>query len=278
MFIAIDIGGTNTRVAMSHNLKDIDIVETFLSQSDFINEQKLIRETIQRVSKDEEVQSISIGVAGLVNRKTCVIESSPNYPTLNGKKIDSLVEGVSGNFTVACANDTELAALGEAVLGAGKNYKRVGYLSLGTGVGGALIEHQKINDFPHLFEPGHQIINFDSDIVGGFGINGSLEAYVSGPSFKKIYKQDPRSCVDTKIWLEYGKKVGIGLHNLMLVWSPDCLVIGGGVSENFDKFIVGINSQLKLTSFIKIPPILKCEFGQGSGIVGGFVLISQLTG
>jgi fructokinase len=168
--------------------------------------------------------------------------------------------------------------LGEAVLGAGKDFKNVAYLSLGTGVGGAYIEDKQISNPARLFEPGHQIVDLGSDIADGFGIKGTLETFISGESFKKRYKVLPHECNDEKVWFEYGRYVGLGIHNMTMLWSPQCIVIGGGMSKYFDKFLPGIENFLVDSKFVDLPKILKAEFGQGSGIVGGLVMISQSVG
>lgn len=277
MFISIDIGGTNTRVASSRNLKDIDAVETFLSQKTLEDEKKLIAQAIAKLAGKENIEALAFAVAGIVDKEKCIIERSPNYKVLEKISVKELL-GVATKASIYCDNDSEMACLGEAVLGAGKAFKNIGYLSLGTGVGGAYIENKKISTTPKYFEPGHQIVNIDSNVADGYGIKGSLETLISGESFKKMYKAMPHECSDEKIWFEYGQNVGLGVHNLIMLWSPECIVVGGGMSKYFDKFLPGIQDFLSALTFVNIPKILKSEFGQGSGIVGGFVLISQATG
>jgi glucokinase len=278
MFISIDIGGTNTRVASSQNLKDIVATETFPSQKTLDDEKTRLAQALQKLSNGNTLSAIAFGVAGIVDKETCFIEQSPNYKVINQINVKDLLGEAAKNVTIYCGNDSEIACLGEAVLGAGAKFKSVAYLSLGTGVGGAMIENGHVSNPPKLFEPGHQIVDVSSSLSDGFGVKGSLETFISGESFKKRYNVQPHECKDEKIWFEYGRNVGLGVHNMTMLWSPDCIVIGGGMSKYFDNFISGVNDFLQGSNFIKLPKILKAEFGQGSGIVGGFVLISQATG
>jgi glucokinase len=277
MFISIDIGGTNTRVASSKNLRDIDATETFPSQRDLEEEKKLLAQAINKLVGENKLDAIALGVAGIVDRENCFIHQSPNYKTLDQINIKDLLSSFN-NVPLFCGNDSEIACLGEAILGAGSAFKNIAYLSLGTGVGGDFIENKQLSNPARLFEPGHQIVDLGSEIADGFGVKGSLETFISGESFKKRYKIQPHECKDEKIWFEYGQHVGLGIHNMTMLWAPECVVIGGGMSKYFDKFIGGTQEFLSKSTFVNLPKILQAEFGQGSGIVGGFVYISQATG
>lgn len=276
MFISIDVGGTNTRVASSRNLRDIEATETFPSQKILGDEKKLITQAIAKLTGNTKIEAIAFGVAGIVDKEKCFIEKSPNYKAINEINVKDLFGNV-GQIPIYCGNDSEIACLGEAVLGAGVGYRSVAYLSLGTGVGGAYIENKQISKPARFFEPGHQVVDLSSDIADGYGIKGSLETLISGESFKKRFKILPHECNDEKVWFEYGRGVGLGIHNLTMFWNPDCVVIGGGMSKYFDKFLPGVRNFLADLTFITPPKILKAAFEQGSGIVGGFVLISQAT-
>ncbi len=277
MFISIDVGGTNTRVASSRNLRDIDATETFPSQKILYEEKKLIIRAITKLAGNNKIEATAFGVAGIVDKEKCFIRKSPNYEAINEVDIKGLL-GDIGQTSIYCGNDSEIACLGEAVLGAGANFIGVAYLSLGTGVGGAYIENKQISTPSKFFEPGHQIVDLSSDIADGYGIKGSLETLISGEAFKKRYKILPHECNNERIWFEYGRHVGLGIHNLTMLWNPECIVIGGGMSKYFNKFLPGVQDFLANLTFINLPEILKAEFEQGSGIVGGFVLISQATG
>jgi glucokinase len=272
MYISIDIGGTNTRVALSKNLKDIEAFETFPSQPDLKSQKVKIKQTVDALCQGKKVIAYAVGIAGFIDTKNCSIINSPNYKILNGTNVKELVSA-SEDVPVLCLNDTKIAGLGESILGSGKNCNVVAYLALGTGVGGSLVVNQKLDD--RSYEPGHQIIKFDDILADGLEIYGSYEAYASGTAFFKNYGVRPRDCKDAKIWHEYGKKVGIGLQNVIFMWNPDCIVIGGGMAKHFDEFLPGIESHLNRLDFINLPRIFKAEFTEGSGIVGGFVYLSQ---
>lgn len=271
MYISVDIGGTNTRIASSFNLKDVVSFETFPSEQNLDTQKAKIKQTIELVSKGENVKAYAVGIAGIIDKENCRIRSSPNYKILDGVGVHDLL-GVGKNVSLFCLNDTKMAGLGEANLGAGSLYDSVAYLALGTGVGGTIINNKKIDE--KSYEPGHQIVNFDAKITDGLGLTGTYEMYASGTAFFNKYKLRPHECKDPAIWAEYGNNVGVGILNLILMWSPDCIVIGGGMSKYFDEFMPTVRDYLKNLNVIDLPPIVKAEFGQGSGIVGGFVYLS----
>jgi len=275
MFISIDIGGTSTRVASSINLSDVESIETFASSRDIEVQKKLIQSAINKISGQKSVAGFAVGIAGVINVEKCAVEKSPNYSNLNGIFVRDLLGSVPSDVKVVCCNDSKMAAIGESVLGAGKSYNKVAYVSLGTGVGAALVINKKIDD--NAFEIGHHVVDVSSDIQDGFSISGSFETLASGTAFKRMYGISSSDCTDKKIWHEYGKNVAVGLLNITLFWNPDCIVIGGGVADNFEDFIEGTRAYFSKINFTKTPKIIKSTFGQGSGVVGGFVLLNQLN-
>jgi predicted NBD/HSP70 family sugar kinase len=274
MYISIDIGGTTTRVASSHNLKDIVNLETFPSQKTLAAQTQMLSSTITKVSAEQPIHAYCVGVAGLVDTESKLIIQAPNYKILNSVSIPKLL-GVAEAGKVHCLNDTKMAALGEAVLGAAKGKSRVAYLSIGTGVGGALIVDSRVDMV--TYEPGHQIVNFDDlKLLDGFGLPGVLESYLAGPLFEQRYGIKPDHHVPDDMWFAYGRNVGLGVHNMIFMWNPEVVVIGGGMSIHYEKFLPGLVDQLRPLNFITLPHISKAQFEQGSGIVGGFVYLSQV--
>ena len=275
MYISIDIGGTNTRIASSENLKDISELTIFDSIHSLPEQKAKIEETINILAGGRPIEGICVGVPGVVVRETSAIQRAPNYPELNGVLLSDLLSAFSGSKLVL-ENDAALGALSEAVRGSGVGYYSVAYLTLGTGVGGALIENSEINKNRKVSEPGHMIINFDNTASDNLGYVGSLEAYTSGLSFENLYGQKADTCVDRGIWLRYGNNLATGISNIVLLWGPDIIVIGGGISDKVEYFIDGVSSKLKDYNFFAPPKIVKSAFEDKSGVIGGFVQLEQL--
>jgi glucokinase len=233
-----------------------------------------LREAILKVT-DGDVHTIILGVPGVVDVTSKTFVKFPNYEELNSAPFDSLVADEFKDMPLYVDNDASLAGLAEAVLGAGKEHNVVAYVTLGTGVGIAKIEYKKLPADRKVPEPGHHIVQMDSEYVDGAGIRGSLEAFVSGSSFEKLFGVEPQDCDDESYWRSYGRMVGIGLVNIVAFWSPDVIVIGGGISNHFDLFSPSIGELFKEQNFYQMPTIKKSQLGDNAGVWGGFVMLRQ---
>jgi glucokinase len=273
MFISIDIGGTNTRIASSKNLKDIHLSERFPSQDTVAKEKVLIEKAILRAADNNEIEHIVIGVPGIIDKKNKLFVSMPNYNILNGTAFSDLIE-TRGRLTVK--NDSALAGLGEAVYGSGKNFESVAYIAIGTGVGGSKIVNKRLDETQKISEPGHQIIKFDGDEIDN-GIRGTAESFISGPAFERLYEVRPQDCQDENIWKKFSEHLSATLHNITVMWDPQIIVLGGGMANEFDLFINFLLQNMKEQSLVKVPEIQRASLGDNAGLVGGFAFIEQIT-
>ena len=275
MYISIDLGGTNTRVASSVDLRQIYKVEKFDTQPHLEAQKEIIKSAISKVTEKNEVKAIAIGVPGMLDRKNQRFHRLPNYPNLNNVSYNSLFDGDLARVPMYVENDSALAGLGEAVLGVGMDYNSIAYLTLGTGVGGVRIEKKSLHFGQRLFEPGHQIIARDGRYHSGCGQHGCLEGYVSGRAFVQIYGVKPENCNDIKVWSSYGSDLAVGLINVIAMWSPDVIILGGGLANKFYLFYKSLIKRLQEETVFDIPPIRRSENMDNAGLLGGFVLIGQ---
>ena len=107
------------------------------------------------------------------------------------------------------------------------------------------------------------------------GQKGCFEAYASGTAFQKMFGTKAENCEDPIIWQKYAKFIAVGIANLLVFWSPEVLVIGGGVSNKFDKFIQPLKLELTtLLPIFQVPEIRKAKLDE-PGLYGGLAF-SQL--
>ncbi|MBU4369550.1 ROK family protein [Patescibacteria group bacterium] len=269
MFISIDVGGTNTRLASTKNLKDIKEYRTFSTPKDFSLGIKKITNAIEEMALQSQIKAIIIGLPGVIDREKQKLVKAPNLKNWVNKPIVDLLSKKFKCRTLL-ENDTALGGLGEAVFGAGKKYQIIAYLTLGTGLGGARIVNKKIDQSAQGFEPGHQIVKINGKQCS-CGQKGCLEAYISSKAFYQKYKTKPESCTNTKIWAEFSQKFGQGLVNVIALWSPNIVIIGGGFSKKGEMLFNLLKKFVKQNLRIfKTPPIVKSTLCDKSGIYGGF--------
>jgi len=169
--IGIDLGGTNLRVALvSQEGEIVRKIKKASSEEVFSS----LLETIEEVMHGD-IAGIGLGVAGLIDRKNGRVFSSPNHRAVEGL---DLIEGIQRKFNlpVYLENDANVAALGEKVSGAGKNFENFVLLTLGTGIGGGIIYKGELLDVSA--EIGHMSINSEAEKCPCGNI-GCLENYAS---------------------------------------------------------------------------------------------------
>lgn len=143
-------------------------------------------------------------------------------------------------------------------------------------MGGARVVDGKIDTNALGFEPGNQIINFDeTKKVSPFHL-GTLESYVSGTAFKKLYGVKPELCTDPSIWEMYARHLAAGIANILVLWSPDIVILGGGISRSADKFLTLLRIEVaKNIPFPNIPHIEQSVLGDDAALYGGLVLLTN---
>ncbi len=262
MIICIDIGGTKTRVALSKDLKTFIYKDSFSTSQ---NPQETILAILDSIKKSGYVvfDKIVVGVPGII--EDGVIESSPNLPEWNNFNFCSALKEKI-NTDVIVINDALLGALGEAVYGAGKDYKRVGFITVSTGVGGALIVDKKIDSQGLHFEPGRIVIDIES--------GKTLQDYVSGAGVFKETGKKPKEITDPEFWDKKAEILALGLINIIDLWSPDILVIGGPMVLGNPRIDLQktISYIQKCAGELSIPHIVPAEIGDETGLRGGLCL------
>ena len=268
--LCIDIGGSKTRIGFSEDGRNFSDVKIFKTIADFDNQMgKIIKEAASFGSKVDEV---SIGTAGIVNRKEGKLVWWGQHESWWGKSFFEPLKKIYSNAKFAIENDADIACLGEAAFGAGKKYKIVAYVTLSTGIGGGLAINGKVPDYKVGFEVGHQIINFRETATWSCGQKGCFESYASGSAFKKIFGISGEDCDDRDVWKEYGSMyLAPGIANLAAIWSPEVIVLGGGVSNKFDFFIDPLKKELKKILPFEMPEVVRAEFDE-PGLYGGLAL------
>lgn len=227
---------------------------------------------------------IGVGVPGTVDRRSGTIIYSNNLRWENVKLRDEL--GKSIPCPVRISNDADCAALGEAVAGAGKQYNDVVLLTLGNGVGGGIILNGEVFDGGIMggSEVGHMVVRANGRACT-CGRKGCLEAYSSVPALinaaslrknkdmtlQEIFRE--RTDIDIEEVIEqYTEMLGTGIVNIVNLFRPQLVLLGGAMSEYADTLIPSLRKMMEEDSFGgrhgMIPEIGVAELGDEAGMIG----------
>lgn len=265
MQVMFDIGGTQTRMGYSSRGETIEGIRKWPTPPDFEAGIKQINSELEKVAKPGEIRAVAVGIAGVLDINKQKLVRSPNLTNWVGQPLAENIKKITG-AKVSLENDAALAALGEAVYGAGKKYHLVGYITVGTGIGGARIVNGKIDHRTIGFEPGQQLIGMDD-------LAGVWEQLASGTALAKKYGKKAEEIDDPHVWELETKLLATGLVNVLVMWSPEILILGGGIMEKIDLAVLKKHTKEKMQIFLDIPPIVGSELGETAGLMGGLRLI-----
>lgn len=146
--LGVDIGGTKIAVGIVDTTDPTTVINRHIVPTpdhDVINQ---VRYAIAHIITPE-VTSIGIGAPGVIDETTGVVVSSG--PTMQGWAGTRIAETITEEFSlpVAVHNDVRVMGLGESIYGAGRDYNNVLFVSLGTGVGGAIVRDGQLVASPH---------------------------------------------------------------------------------------------------------------------------------
>ncbi len=284
MHFIFDIGGTHTRMATSEDGQTFGEPKTIDTPEDFKDGMESFAFASKEVIGERTITAVAGGITGVLNRRKDEFLRSPHLPMWAEKPVKSEIEKILG-IEVHLENDTAMVGMGEAHSGAGRGYDVVAYITVSTGVGGVRIVSGRIDTNIYGFEPGHQIIDADGSILkgslpfeGGFeeghGV-GHLESMVSGSAIERRFGKDPREIEDGKVWEEMAKYLAIGLNNTIVHWSPDVVVLGGGMMRSPGIDIEEVKTYLdKVCKIFPVKPdIKKADLGDFGGLHGSLAYL-----
>lgn len=283
--VGIDIGGTNTRIALideeAHILKRVQF-PTFV-QEPFENIKK-IKEVIDSFSK--VISGVGVSCPGPLDLKKGIVLTPPNLKAWHFYPIVQKMEEIL-QIPVYLENDANLACLGEAKAGAGKGMGIVQYLTISTGVGSGFVIHGDIYQGAHGFA--HEIANMivwkDGPSIGNLK-NGSIESISSGTAITQRANEAGLSVLhagDVAMLAKQGNRIAQAIledakeylanaiATLFAINDPDIIILGGSVALKIEGFIEDIERRVKdkvydnLKDYVRI---CAAQLNDDSGLIG----------
>ena len=256
MYLVFDIGGTNTRIAVSDDGQVLAEVKTIPTDQDFKQAIQSISRVAEEITQGKKIAAVAVGVAGALDKDKNLLIKSPHITGWVQRPLKEELERIF-DCPLYLENDAHLGGLGEATFGTGKNSQIVAFITIGTGVGGVRIVNKTIDRSSQGFEPGHQIIIPDGNPCDCGG-RGHLETYIAGSYLKQLIN-----------WDEVAKYLAIGLNNTIVHWSPEIVVLGGSVMKSIPLGKVRAYLKEYLTIFPQAPEIALSTLDDQAGLYGG---------
>ncbi len=308
--IGVDLGGTNLRTALLSSEGDIlDKSKEATYASD--GWKKVVQRLIQNIQRQQEIAvqqglsitAVGVGAPGVIQVDKGIVVKSPNFPDWNNLPLKDELENVL-SLPVTIENDANAAALGEQWRGAGRGIGSMILLTLGTGVGGGIVLNRQIwhGADGMAGEVGHMTIIPDGRQCG-CGNTGCLEMYASARGIVQSYREaggvsetgnqseitsaqvyqaaSNGNVRAVEVMQDMGRILGIGIANLINIFNPEMVVIGGGVKDAWPLFIDSTRAEIRKRAF-EVPAarteIVPSKLGDDAGMVGAAAAALQKLG
>ncbi len=312
--VGVDVGGTKIQAAALRAQKVAGAYRLPTPQSGAADVVAAVGEAVSKALAEAgagpaDLSAIGMGVPGAVDQAVGTVSSSPNLPGFQAPEpvpLGAMVSEAVGGAPVTLDNDVRVAILGEWKRGAGRPYRDLLGVWVGTGVGGGLVLDGKVHQgLGAAGEIGHTIVRPGGRLCSD-GRRGHLEAYAgrgrieararrlanegrktvlfeimerkgrtrlsSGVIADALEKGDrmANELIDDAVWA-----LGVALASVQNLLALEAIVIGGGLGDRLgEPFVRRIEEEMAPRLFVpdKPPVMLTAEFGDLSGSVGAAVL------
>lgn len=285
--VGIDLGGTKIHTAVADRKRNIlsrvrlptsaDKGRDAVWQNIFLSLERAARKANISLST---IKRIGIGVPGPVDYTRGIVRICPNIPGWENIPVKQILEE-KYQAEVILENDARAAGLAEARLGAGRGFGHIFYVTLSTGIGGAIIIDGEIYHGADgaAGEVGH------TRFSGG----ASLENLASGPAIQRIFDIDPRG-LKKNLSMGYPEArqvldhlvhyLGICLGNIATLLNPGVIIIGGGLANLGNILLTPLEKEVRRNAFSisgQNVKLKKAELKEDSGVLGALELCSNYS-
>lgn len=306
LVFAADLGGTHLRAA---TVDQSGRIHFRLKHKTPRSADEIVRALVLAVRECEKqnsetapeagnaIKAVSVVVPGTVKVEEGIVVKAPNLPCLDGFRLTAALTQELQRPAIL-ENDANAAAVGEMWQGAGRGHHTIVCVTLGTGVGGAMILEGKLwrGIDGAAAEIGHMCVVPFAGVACGCGSNGCLEVYASATAIVRMTREAgsryPDSVLTTlaeltaekihdagvegdqlalEVFRRMGVYLGIGLANLINIINPEMIVIGGGVVNGWDLFEKHMHQQVAKRAFSLLGArvkIVRAECGDDAGLLG----------
>lgn len=302
--VGIDFGGTSVKLGVCRD-GELLVLDTPITTADFNGPAALITEMAARVAKLREqfpeIAAIGVGVPGLVDFEHGFVHILTNVPGWKHVPLKAILSEKTG-LPVVVENDANAMAYAEFRYGAARGMNNIVALTMGTGIGGALILNGQMyrGSGCAAGEIGQMSIHLDGK-SGHYGNLGALEKYTGNREIaehavqryaeahvtKTLEECTPKKIADAakagddiarQIWQEIADWLGTALSSIAWLLNPDAFVIGGGVAQAgdliFDPLKRKVQSMLSTVVWERLQ-ILPAKYSNEAGIIGNAALAAD---
>ncbi len=227
MYLGIDIGGTKTLVATLSDDGKITDSRRFPTDKDY---ERFLHDLADNLSqlKLEDDYKICAGIPGLLDRTAGIVHSLGNLPWRD-KPIRGDISKLVNDKPVTIENDSRLAGLYEALLIKDRYSDRVLFLTISTGIGGALVHDGRLVTALQDTEMGKMPLEHNGKVI-------HWEDFAGGRGVVDNLHKRAEQITDPEEWRKVGEPIAYGLGAVCSVLQPEVIILGGSVGAYADRY------------------------------------------
>ena len=315
MFVgAFDIGGTKTIIALADGNGTIVKKKQFPTKTvDCLRHVAVCCDTFRKILQEcdvglDSVGAIGVNLPGIVDRSSGVLERAV-YAGWSDVPVGQFIQTKLSMDRVVCENDVNSCALGELRFGLGMKYRDFGWMTVSTGIGGAVIIDGKLirGVNGNAGEFGHLTVEYEKPVKCPCGEYGCLEAQGSGTAINRMIcdakERDSAfsakfeaidagsdgaalaelakrgNAVALNIFRKVGNYIGRGIASYVNILDPEAFIIGGGVAASISILMPGIREAIDQCAFyaMKDIKIVQTALGYDAALIGAVTIALSAT-
>lgn len=309
--IGIDLGGTQVRAALVQGGRVLarasEATDVTGGPEGVLQQFARLMEQVVPHGSSRIISAVGVASPGPLDTETGTILDIPTLPGWNDFPLrDTLSQRME--LPVVLENDGIAAAIGEWRYGAGQGLRHLVYVTVSTGIGGGVIIDGRVlrgrrGMAGHV---GHMAVAPDGPVCSCGG-KGCFEALAAGSALGRVARAVVTSCPDSRLAEQplhtlsaqhvvaaarqgdalalrllddEARYLGLGFTSLIHLYSPQAVVMGGGVSQAFDLMSASIHAGIRqraMAAFRDVP-VLRAGLGENSGLIGAASLALHIEG
>jgi glucokinase len=291
--IGIDLGGTQLRAAVVSSAGEVlahaQTMTAALDGPAAVVAQ--MADLVGQIAPGHDISGLGIGAPGPLDAEAGVVVDAPTLPGWTDVPLVAMVEARLG-LPVRLDNDANVAALAEWRFGAARGLRHLVYVTVSTGIGGGVIVDGRLmhGRGSQASEIGHMRIT-EAPVPCNCGGFGCWEALASGTALgqratemgtlgrvtaRDVARLAAEGNADAlRLLAEEARYLGLGFANLLHLYAPEMIVVGGGVGECLPAMRADIEAVIRRQAMpaYRDVPIMAAALGHRAGVIGAALLV-----
>lgn len=305
--IGVDLGGTQLRAGLADEkgvlLHEIRIRTDAAEGPEAVIGRIVdcIQQVRAQLPEGGELLGVGVGSPGPLDPFQGIVFTQPNMPGWYDVPLRDILEQRTG-LAIELGNDANAAALGEWYYGGGKGVRNLVYVTISTGVGGGVIVdgHLLLGRLGSAAEVGHHIIDWQTkesweNLAAGPGLARAAKAAMLAEQDTLLHQLAAPETVTAahvsqaaasgdvvaqRLLDREGELIGVGLMNMLNLYSPELILVGGGVVVNNPQLLERAQQVIQENAFAvyRDVPVRLAALGDQAGLLGAVALIRHKHG